>query len=517
MSGDFMARIWQEGFENGLPNSDYLEGSPATQFHNELTYTSDWEHFHLSTGRTTYSKYSLVCSLSGGDISRGFIASHNITGSLNECYLRCYFKYAFATSYTSAGQYETIAIRDTAGNYLLSLYGDTFDLYQIRSRISDTYSSRVELTLGTECWYKVEMYIKIGVSDGAYEVRINDTAILTASSINTGSLNIGSIIFGCARNSSVNMGREMYYDDIALNDTSGTVNNSWCGSGTIMALKPKAAGTYSQWDTCQGYATAEALTDTTTLIITGHGLSTDDVIYNKTRNAYRIVTVSDVNTLTMTAITGQVAGDEIVAFTYNSTISAGSGTSTSKLVIPGHNLESYEVFVNTTRSDSIRRVIYIDGNDCYNYVYFEFTTVGSQVSSQTSGDSIKTFKLKQFAITNHYDAVTNATPNPMVSNIQTTTLNDIDTFDMEELVADKGITSNSSIVAVSSHIYAKEMGAGSQMKPVLRIDSTDYEGSTITLQGGTLDYQTIYDVSPDTSTAWSISEIDAIEAGVKLV
>jgi hypothetical protein len=57
---------------------------------------------------------------------------------------------------------------------------------------------------------------------------------------------------------------------------------------------------------------AEAGTDTTTIIITGHGLSTGDLIVNTTQsNATRIVTVSDPDTLTMDAVTGQTTGDSI--------------------------------------------------------------------------------------------------------------------------------------------------------------------------------------------------------------
>ena len=88
---------------------------------------------------------------------------------------------------------------------------------------------------------------------------------------------------------------------------------------------------------------------------------------------------------------------------------------------------------------------------------------------------------------------------------------------MEELVADKGLPSSVSVIAVSANMYAQEAGAGSQIKAVLRINGTDYEGSTITLSSGTLQCRTIFDESPDTDDAWTKNEIEAIEVGVKLV
>ena len=59
---------------------------------------------------------------------------------------------------------------------------------------------------------------------------------------------------------------------------------------------------------------AEAGTDETTVIITGHGLATNDWILNVTRGVLRKVTVSDPDTLAMTAISGQTVGDTIRKF-----------------------------------------------------------------------------------------------------------------------------------------------------------------------------------------------------------
>jgi hypothetical protein len=182
-------------------------------------------------------------------------------------------------------------------------------------------------------------------------------------------------------------------------------------------------------------------------------------------------------------------------------------------------MQSGDVIVNTSRSNAIRKVIYVNGNVVYNsYSTTANGTLGSTVTSQVAGDSIKTFAFTPYTMSNHWEAVSNQTdPSPKLSYIQSTTSNDIDTFDMEELVADKGLPSSSTIVAVSHNVYAQEAGAGSEIKPVFRISGTDYEGDAQTLSSGTLQYQKIYETSPATSSAWSRSEIDGLEAGVKLV
>jgi hypothetical protein len=58
---------------------------------------------------------------------------------------------------------------------------------------------------------------------------------------------------------------------------------------------------------------AESGTSTTTIKITNHGLNNGDNITNVTRSLSRAVTVVDANTVTVTAITGQVAGDTITS------------------------------------------------------------------------------------------------------------------------------------------------------------------------------------------------------------
>jgi hypothetical protein len=361
-------------------------------------------------------------------------------------------------------------------------------------------------------WHKVEVYFKGNSSTGAYELRVDNISIYSANSQNTGSNGIKIILSGIHTSAAI---LYRYIDDIAFNDTSGTINNSWCGDGTIVSLKPKSSGNKSQWDNAKGYAKGESGTTTTNVKVTGHGLATNDVIYNKSRDAYRIITYVDADNFTVSSVTGQTTNDIILLYKNVATIAATTGTSVNQVVIPGHTMQSGDVIVNTSRSNAIRRVIYVNGNIV---VQYSSAFGGSAVTSQASGDSIKTFAFTPYAMTNHYEAVANQTdPSPKLSYIESTTSGDIDTFDMEELVADKGLPSGSTIVAVSHNTYAQEAGAGSQIKPVFRISGTDYEGSAISLSGGTLQYQQIYETSPATSSAWSRSEIDGLEAGVKLV
>lgn len=60
----------------------------------------------------------------------------------------------------------------------------------------------------------------------------------------------------------------------------------------------------------------EALTTTTTIVATAHGLVAGDYIVNRTRaNAVReVLTVPNANSFTVAAVTGQVSGDTFSKF-----------------------------------------------------------------------------------------------------------------------------------------------------------------------------------------------------------
>lgn len=502
-----MARIWQEGFESGLPHGNYLSGDRAPQWFdgvgnpNGLLY-----YYYLVSGRNAYSQNALYfAGAPGNNYNQKILSSPK-----NELYFRGYVR---VTNVGGSGSY--IFSLMSSSNIIIGITNiSNTSTYGVYVRINGSLTSVATITLSNNVWYKIDFYIKLNSTTGAYEVRIDDIPQVSASGINTGDIVIDSIRYGSIYDGATSCNYEI--DDIALNDTTGTRNNSWCGSGTIVALKPKGAGNKSQWTSSQGYAIAEASSNSTTINLTSHGLATDDVIYNVTRDAYSIITKVNDNQFTVSSIANQTAGDIIILFSYQATITATYETSSALVNLPGHNLDSYDVFVNTTRSNAIRRVIYNKGISLYNQVSL-YPYPGSAVTSQASGDSIKTFKVLPYPITNHYQAVNNAVPNPQYSHIQSGTVNQIDTFDMDELVADKGYPTNTKIISAAVKAFVKEKGAGSQYQAVLRLDGADYTGATVSLIGGTVEYSTIFNNSPDTETQFTLSEIDSIEVGVKVV
>lgn len=96
---------------------------------------------------------------------------------------------------------------------------------------------------------------------------------------------------------------------------------------------------------------------------------------------------------------------------------------------------------------------------------------------------------------------------------QSSTANQIDTFEMQNLPASSG-----SVFAVAHHLVAaQDGGAARTIRPKYRISTTDYNGSNVNTSASYQAFTEYKDVSPATATAWTVSEVNGMETGYELV
>lgn len=101
-------------------------------------------------------------------------------------------------------------------------------------------SSILPLLVGT--WCLVEVHIKLDDVNGKIELKINGLLDLTVFSGDTKpgtATTINGIRFGGYS--------DQWFDDIAINNISDAVDNSWCGDGHVINLTPNANGDSSQF------------------------------------------------------------------------------------------------------------------------------------------------------------------------------------------------------------------------------------------------------------------------------
>lgn len=101
--------------------------------------------------------------------------------------------------------------------------------------------------LQNDTWYMIEVHVKIADSGGILEVKVDGDAVEASFSGDTkpGTATTVDNIehYGSGA---------VWYDDLALNDTSGGVDDSWPGDGHVAWLPPNANGDASEWTGSDG-------------------------------------------------------------------------------------------------------------------------------------------------------------------------------------------------------------------------------------------------------------------------
>ena len=103
------------------------------------------------------------------------------------------------------------------------------------------------LTATTLTWYLVELHVKIADSGGVLELKVDGIADASF----TGDTKPGTATT-VDNLQWLRLNQTDVIDDLALNDTTGGADNSWCGDGHIILLTPNADGDKSEWTGSDG-------------------------------------------------------------------------------------------------------------------------------------------------------------------------------------------------------------------------------------------------------------------------
>lgn len=139
---------------------------------------------------------------------------------------------------------------DSAGaaQMTLSLHKVSMAMELRRGAHNGTLLDTSVLALPANQWSCIEVYAKIDNASGQITVKVDGAEWLSYSGDTqaTANANVGTMRLGYAISGDSHA--DGYYDDIAVNDTSGDQNNSWIGRGGIVGLFPSGAGAHTDWD-----------------------------------------------------------------------------------------------------------------------------------------------------------------------------------------------------------------------------------------------------------------------------
>ena len=206
-----MARVWTDGFELGGLRGYFLNGGGIG--------TSSAESYGGSRSLqfTTASRYARL----------------TLPAALVEGYARLACRYSSSQDgfrfYASSAEVFRV-VRNTSTGYI-----------EIRDGSNNVLDTGGTLT-NNDIWYVVEVHWVIGET-GTIEVKVDGEIDSSYS---------GDTRFGAAASvDEVRLSSLGYFDDFAINDTTGSVDNSWCGAGKVYYM-PAASDTSTQWTPSAG-------------------------------------------------------------------------------------------------------------------------------------------------------------------------------------------------------------------------------------------------------------------------
>jgi hypothetical protein len=186
-----------------------------------------------SCGTTTPSPHSgdyyYECS---GSYPRGLLLKSNPT--LSECYFR--FRIYFPDRPGDSIVYIRFA---SAGTELASIEPDAAN--RLYLSVHNTKVGTSLIAIQKETWYLLEVYYKIDdAPNGRFDLKLDGNTIITYT--------------GDTKYSTYSTFDNIYFeashiivDDLALNDTTGGVDDSWCGDGIITKITPLDNGAHNNW------------------------------------------------------------------------------------------------------------------------------------------------------------------------------------------------------------------------------------------------------------------------------
>jgi hypothetical protein len=195
-----------------------------------------------------------------------------------------------------AGDMNNNAIQLRKGTTIIGSVGRNATSGLLEIRIGTTLTATGSIVITKSTWVSIEWHLKIADSGGISEVKVDGIADVTTGLTDTkpgADTTVDNLYI------SANTGAgTLYIDDIAINDTTGGVDDSWCGDGKVIILTPNAAGDATQWSTfptgTANYADVDDIpSDSDTTYVYSSGTNAYD-LYNLPASGLSNVTINRV-------------------------------------------------------------------------------------------------------------------------------------------------------------------------------------------------------------------------------
>ena len=217
-----MSRLWHGGAElNSSTDGMEVDTNSGT--------------IAVSTGQVRSGTYAWRANPSAGT---GFWRKQISGSDQNKAgYLRVYVYIATLPGATV----QLIRFSSTANAHLASIRLTSSGTLTLNGA-NNTQIGSASSALSTGQWYMLELKCDSTNATGTVDARVDGSSFASGNNSSRGSW--ARILWGAI---TPNVTCDIYFDDVALNDASGSAQTSWPASGKLIALRPNAQGDSNQW------------------------------------------------------------------------------------------------------------------------------------------------------------------------------------------------------------------------------------------------------------------------------
>lgn len=216
-------RLWSSGAELNSTTADL-----------EITGSSGTISISSSTKRSGDYAYRANPTSNNGTFYKTWANS----AQSNKFWFRAYLRIATAPS---TNTYITQIGSGASGKISVRL--TTSSTLQLRNEEDDTNIGSASSALSTNTWYRIEVYVDTTtLSSTDAELRLDGVSISFSTTENLAA-GIDRLTWG----SSANGTTDLYFDDIAINDSTGRAVDNWPGEGRLVHMQPNADGSNTAW------------------------------------------------------------------------------------------------------------------------------------------------------------------------------------------------------------------------------------------------------------------------------
>lgn len=207
----------------------------------EFTGTNDSPTIQGTVVRSGLRAYQVTALTSG---TARYIRFQFASANIDVAFLRAYVRFDTLPS----AENRIIILNDNNGVSTPVVYLSVDQSGALRLYDEDGQIGSASSNLSTSTWYRVEIKLDRSGSSGSHivEGKIDGTTFATASN-RAISVGVQHLLMGGNLNTEAQTQANWYFDDVALNDNTGSYQNSYPGDGKIIELRPNGQGDFNEW------------------------------------------------------------------------------------------------------------------------------------------------------------------------------------------------------------------------------------------------------------------------------